>query len=394
MLGLEGMQNVTEQINSAKLNPDVHVKKFFSEYTEDVIIQTVQSALRDVKAGEFRQQVMDWLIDQIDEWANEEPAIQDLVHDCKEVRDSGETEEVKLTQLRTIYLLKGTDKLYATNAQIPLDLLSPDDALLERTARTIYQTRIRSVFTNKVAFRAAFEAIGINAGRLKDYDLPPAIIRLLLVKNQILTCKDYVDRDVLAHLGGDSIASNLSFYPQDVVYLPEGMRSSQDLAIKNIFEESFKLDPNRVLGAYKKDIPLWKASIINGAKVLTAVFTSMIFKVVLVWQTFWFTWPLMRFAYDLIRASMLAIPHAAPILNFMFFLSYFLWWAGRTRIFFFEACTTLGSICGKIWQASQNLGNYMKDFQEKMTRNHIEQAKSEIFPKWKEALPLIAAGLL
>lgn len=67
-LGIPGTQNIIEHIDRS-FDSNLHISKFFEDYTVDTIIETIQDKIK--KSNNFRMKIVDWIRDQAGIW-NEE----------------------------------------------------------------------------------------------------------------------------------------------------------------------------------------------------------------------------------------------------------------------------------------------------------------------------------
>jgi hypothetical protein len=71
LLIIPGTEHISEQLVTS-LNKDWYLKRFFSKYTPQQIIKVIQDALKNPKGAHFREQVTDWLSDQVGNWKKDE----------------------------------------------------------------------------------------------------------------------------------------------------------------------------------------------------------------------------------------------------------------------------------------------------------------------------------
>lgn len=71
LLKIPGTEHISDQLVTS-LNKDFYLKRFFSKYTPQQIIKVIQDALKNPKGAHFREQVTDWLSDQVGNWKKDE----------------------------------------------------------------------------------------------------------------------------------------------------------------------------------------------------------------------------------------------------------------------------------------------------------------------------------
>lgn len=71
LIGIPGSRNIIEHLSSS-FDRSRFLTLFFSEYTVDSIITTLQEAIKNEKGHALRSQITDWVKDQVGDWKKEE----------------------------------------------------------------------------------------------------------------------------------------------------------------------------------------------------------------------------------------------------------------------------------------------------------------------------------